>query len=271
MVDHVLTSMNEMVTQEYSSSHQALDLVGAGHSVDDVMAYADGVVEIVVSDVTTNNKRAVGTASYGNFVKIRHDDGTKTLYAHLQSGSVSVKTGDYVSKGQKLGRMGNTGNAQGIHLHFEMRMSNEKRVNPYYYLWQKPVVTGETETTKENELKKEEVKDNNVEKPNALEPNNEIDVPKPTTDTNTISSNKPKISNDNQTSSEVSSDENIYLSNFEYKHGSIVDGLKTIGVDSSFDYRSELAHKNGIDNYHGSYAQNVKLLSLLKQGKLIKA
>lgn len=269
MVDHVLTNMNEMVTQEYSSSHQALDLVGAGHSIDNVMAYADGVVEIVVSDVTTNDQRSVGTASYGNFVKIRHSDGTKTLYAHLEYGSVSVKTGDQVTKGQKIGRMGNTGNAQGIHLHFEMRTADESRINPYYYLWAKPGVTSEIVNSNEN---------------NAPQENDEEEI---TTKTDLVDekiTNEPEVKNDvyddqidkskNKNSNKINSDQsdsNIYLNNSEYKYGSIVDGLKTIGVDSSFNYRSQLALKNGIDNYHGSYDQNVKLLSLLKQGKLLKA
>lgn len=49
---------------------------------------------------------------------------------------------------------------------------------------------------------------------------------------------------------------------------SIVDALKAIGVDSSMDSRSKIASANGIDNYSGTYAQNVKMLGLLKSGKL---
>ena len=55
-------------------------------------------------------------------------------------------------------------------------------------------------------------------------------------------------------------------------HGfSLVDGLKKIGVDSSFDSRRRIANNNGISNYTGSYFQNVKLLNLLKKGQLKRA
>lgn len=55
-----------------------------------------------------------------------------------------------------------------------------------------------------------------------------------------------------------------------YNGLSFVDGLKSIGVDSSFRNRKLIAQNNGINNYTGSYIQNVKLLKLLKDGKLKK-
>ena len=51
---------------------------------------------------------------------------------------------------------------------------------------------------------------------------------------------------------------------------SIVDALKSIGVNSSYDNRAYIAKKNGINNYIGSASQNLRLLQLLKEGKLIK-
>lgn len=51
---------------------------------------------------------------------------------------------------------------------------------------------------------------------------------------------------------------------------SIVDGLKEIGADSSFSNRKNIARANGIGSYTGSPSQNEKLLSLLKNGKLVK-
>lgn len=59
-----------------------------------------------------------------------------------------------------------------------------------------------------------------------------------------------------------------YLSNSNYKGVSIVDALKQIKVDSSYNYRSKLAKANGINNYRGTAEQNTKMLNLLKQGKL---
>ena len=63
---------------------------------------------------------------------------------------------------------------------------------------------------------------------------------------------------------------NGYLENSSYKGNSIVDALKQIGVDSSFEHRKELAERNNITNYRGTPEQNTKLLNLLKQGKLKK-
>ena len=59
-----------------------------------------------------------------------------------------------------------------------------------------------------------------------------------------------------------------YLSNKTYKGISLVDALKQIKVDASFSNRKRLAKNNGISNYSGTYSQNLKLLNLLKQGKL---
>jgi len=54
------------------------------------------------------------------------------------------------------------------------------------------------------------------------------------------------------------------------KHTSIVDALKSIGVDSSFESRKKIAQKNNVRNYQGTAVQNIQLLSKLKAGRLIK-
>ena len=51
---------------------------------------------------------------------------------------------------------------------------------------------------------------------------------------------------------------------------SIVDGLKSIGVDTGKGYRKQIAKVNGITNYTGTSEQNIKLLKLAKNGKLVK-
>lgn len=61
-----------------------------------------------------------------------------------------------------------------------------------------------------------------------------------------------------------------YFTVFKSSSCSIVDCLKSIGVDSSFAYRKRIAGKNGVANYKGSAPQNDKLVSLGKKGKLIK-
>ena len=60
-----------------------------------------------------------------------------------------------------------------------------------------------------------------------------------------------------------------YLSNPNYVGDSLVGALQQINVDTSFENRQHLAKLNGITNYVGSAAQNLQLLQLLKEGKLI--
>ncbi len=74
---------------------------------------------------------AAYTYSYGYNVIIEHSDGMSTLYAHLNS--ISVSKGDLVYQGQQIGTMGTTGVAYGSHLHFEVRINN-KTVDPMPYL-----------------------------------------------------------------------------------------------------------------------------------------
>lgn len=61
-----------------------------------------------------------------------------------------------------------------------------------------------------------------------------------------------------------------YFKKCDNKHTSIVDALGSIGANSSFSYRLKIAGANGIKGYVGTAQQNIKLLTLLKQGKLIK-
>ena len=68
---------------------------------------------------------------YGWGVRIRHTDDQETLYAHLNH--LNVKAGQMVSRGDILGAMGRSGNATGVHLHYEVRR-NGKPVNPQPYL-----------------------------------------------------------------------------------------------------------------------------------------
>lgn len=61
-----------------------------------------------------------------------------------------------------------------------------------------------------------------------------------------------------------------YYPRYTGNSGSIVEALNKVGVNSSFSNRSSIAQKNGISGYKGTASQNIKMLNLLKQGKLMK-
>lgn len=109
----------------------------AGHTgVDFAIGGGTPVRAVKAGKVVTSTalKRANGSyRSYGEYVVIDHNDGTMTLYAHMQSGSRTVVAGQTVSQGQTIGKVGSTGNSTGNHLHFEVRIGG-KPVNPGPYL-----------------------------------------------------------------------------------------------------------------------------------------
>jgi len=82
-----------------------------------VVASLDGVVSVVSDNWL-----------YGKHIIISHDNGYKTLYAHLNS--FSVRQGDRVARGRKIGETGNTGYSTGPHLHFGIYDKNNRLVNP---------------------------------------------------------------------------------------------------------------------------------------------
>ena len=77
-----------------------------------VYAAAGGTVIIAKGNGAWNG-------GYGNYVVISHSNGTQTLYGHLSS--VTIGVGSSVSKGELIGKVGNTGKSTGPHLHFEVR------------------------------------------------------------------------------------------------------------------------------------------------------
>ena len=130
----VLKSGKCEVSQRYKGArHNGIDLVGAGYTLDYVVAHSDGTVVGLVSNINYNTSKS-GRRIYGNYVKIKHDNGMYTFYAHLKYGSVAVKVGDRVTKGQVLGYMGNTGYSFGAHLHFEVRNANNVQIDPTTYV-----------------------------------------------------------------------------------------------------------------------------------------
>ncbi len=103
--------------------HRGIDISGANASGKLVVAGAAGTVIAA----GWNNQ------GYGNYVRIDHGNGVETLYAHMLNDSLMVNVGDKVQRGQTIGRVGNTGNSFGAHLHFEVRI-NGNRINPAPYI-----------------------------------------------------------------------------------------------------------------------------------------
>ncbi|MCH2165022.1 MAG: DUF5930 domain-containing protein [Marinovum sp.] len=98
--------------------HKGTDFA-APHGTD-IFATADGVVI-----------EAGWGSGYGKLIKIQHEFGIETRYAHLSK--IRVKKGQRVSRGQHIGDMGNTGRSTGTHLHYEVRVGG-KAVNPMIYI-----------------------------------------------------------------------------------------------------------------------------------------
>jgi murein DD-endopeptidase MepM/ murein hydrolase activator NlpD len=82
----------------------------------------------------TANGRVVFTGwmgGYGNCVRVAHSNGYETLYGHLSR--ITVKEGQHISVGDKVGEIGSTGRSTGNHLHYEVRKDG-KPVNPVKFL-----------------------------------------------------------------------------------------------------------------------------------------
>ncbi|UVI30301.1 peptidoglycan DD-metalloendopeptidase family protein [Paenibacillus spongiae] len=102
--------------KRWGRQHKGIDMVGSSS----ILAADNGVVEFA------GDKNGLGRA-----VIINHKNGYKTVYGHMSK--LSVKSGQTVEKGDKIGVMGNTGHSFGTHLHFEIH-KNGKVQNPIKYL-----------------------------------------------------------------------------------------------------------------------------------------
>lgn len=90
--------------------HAGLDLVALEDK--NIYAIADGTV-----DATPYEKDG-----FGYYVRQKLDDGRRIYYGHMLKDSITVKAGQRIIKGQKLGIMGSSGNSTGAHTHLEIRV-----------------------------------------------------------------------------------------------------------------------------------------------------
>ena len=111
--------MQVFTASGFAFSHGSNDIANAIGTP--ILAAADGVV---IS--------AGYQGGYGNMVKLRHADGTVTLYGH--NSAVLVNVGERVMAGDQIAKMGNTGNSTGPHCHFEVHLNGTDRVDPVGWL-----------------------------------------------------------------------------------------------------------------------------------------
>ncbi|WP_210528072.1 M23 family metallopeptidase [Rubellimicrobium arenae] len=98
--------------------HEGIDM--AGPIGTPVYSTADGVVIF-----------AGWASGYGRLIKIQHEFGIETRYGHLNQ--IRVEVGQRVSRGDRIGDMGNSGRSTGPHLHYEIRVGGEP-INPMIYI-----------------------------------------------------------------------------------------------------------------------------------------
>ena len=121
------------------SEDNGLDIASSTgkENTDYVIAVYDGVVIYPTSsdrtDYPTGFDGSDDGGGFGNYVAIRHNDGTITYYCHLYENTITVTAGDEVKQGQVLGKIGSSGSSSEPHLHFEVRVNGEK-VNPLNYV-----------------------------------------------------------------------------------------------------------------------------------------
>lgn len=135
------------ITGKKSKFHGGIDLISSKYGTDDIVAFADGTVKSVVNNVTwsyskTKSLSGISSSLYsGNYIIIDHGNNYHTFYCHLKHGSLKVKVGDKVKKGQIIAYMGTTGYSTGNHLHFEVRKNGSKVDPKPYLLGEKQIAT----------------------------------------------------------------------------------------------------------------------------------
>ena len=110
----------------YRKMHTGIDIGGraVGKDINGATIVAAGDGKVIYTGYR---------GGYGNTIIIDHGNGVTTLYAHLQSGSYRVSSGQSVTKRDPIGAVGSTGLSTGPHLHFEVRI-NGNPVDPMKYL-----------------------------------------------------------------------------------------------------------------------------------------
>ena len=119
------------IINPYSEENDGIDIVSDEPDTR-VVASRKGTVEVAKStdcEHVKNYPNYCCNNGMGNYVKIRHEDGTYALYTHLKYGSVTVSEGQSVDAGQNIGIMGASGRTERVCLHFSLASSFKNKIN----------------------------------------------------------------------------------------------------------------------------------------------
>jgi len=105
-------------TGEDDRFHYGLDITADRGA--EIVSFADGIVTVTAD-----------SSSYGKYLIVSHDNGCTSLYAHCQE--ICASSGQTVKKGEKIALVGDSGQATGVHLHFELQQDGVY-LNPVYYV-----------------------------------------------------------------------------------------------------------------------------------------
>lgn len=111
----------------WGGTHYGLDI--ANRIGTPIRSVADGVVV-----------EAGPASGFGLWVRVRHDDGTTTVYGHIDS--YAVRAGQRVKAGEVIAAVGNRGYSTGPHLHFEVWDPNGRKANPLAWLQERGAAVG---------------------------------------------------------------------------------------------------------------------------------
>jgi murein DD-endopeptidase MepM/ murein hydrolase activator NlpD len=133
---------NGRISQQYKNKSERYKL-GYHTGIDIAAPRGSDVLAACGGRVIYSGRLAPWGASYGTAIIVLHRDMTRAIYAHLDKSLVSVNQA--IETGQRIGKVGSTGNSTGPHLHFEVREAEYKYgddVDPTRY-----IVDGEPDIT----------------------------------------------------------------------------------------------------------------------------
>lgn len=144
VVNHLDRDPAQGVAADYACGHLVYDghdgtdiAIRDRNQQVDVLAAADGIVKKARNDQPDHDGGRINTdpvraskVECGNGVTIEHENGWRTFYCHMRQGSVVVEEGQAVSKGEKLGEIGQSGLADFPHVHLEI-LKGKTSVDPF--------------------------------------------------------------------------------------------------------------------------------------------